>query len=69
MSYRYLFVIHLRIAQRLPNAGIAESFKPPTFFDSQNFHFRVLKEEVDELDFEAVMYSLKRLQGLFDPDS
>lgn len=38
-------------------------------FDSKNFHFRVLDENVAELDFEAVMYSQKRLQGIFGPKS
>lgn len=33
----------------MTNPFIPESFKPPTFFDSENFHFRVLEEEVAEL--------------------
>ena len=53
----------------MPNPFIPESFKPPTFFDSENFHFRVLEEEVAELDFEAVMSSQKRLQGIFGPET
>ncbi len=53
----------------MPNPFIPESFKPPTFFDSENFHFRVLGEEVAELDFEAVMSSQKRLQGIFGPET
>ncbi|AOT08724.1 hypothetical protein [Pseudoalteromonas luteoviolacea] len=53
----------------MPNLFIPESFEPPIIFDSEHFHFRVLEEEVAELDFEAVMSSQKRLQGVFGPKS
>ena len=52
----------------MPNPFIPESFEPPKLFESECFHFRVLEEAVAELDFEAVMSSQKRLQGIFGPE-
>jgi len=45
------------------------NFKPPTVFNSADFHFRILEETLAELDFEAVMSSQSRLQGIFGPNS
>ena len=53
----------------MANLFIPETFELPTFFDCENFHFRVLEESIANLDFEAVMSSQKRLQGIFGPDS
>ena len=53
----------------MPNTFIPESFEVPKFFDTEYFHFRVLEDEIAELDFEAVMSSQKRLQGIFGPES
>ncbi|WP_405597609.1 MULTISPECIES: hypothetical protein [unclassified Pseudoalteromonas] len=47
------------------NPFISETYEPPKSFDSESFHFRVLDDEVAKLDFEAVMSSQKRLQGIF----
>lgn len=51
------------------NHFIPESFEVAKSFDTECFHFRVLEDEVAELDFEAVMSSQKRLQGVFGPGS
>ena len=51
------------------NKFVSESFEPPRVFDCENFHFRVLDEDVAELDFEAVISSQERLQGIFGPKS
>lgn len=48
---------------------IPETFEPPGCFESSDFHFRVLEEQVAEQDFEAVTSSQKRLQGIFGPTS
>ncbi len=48
---------------------IADNFEAPRCFDSKNFHFRVLEEQVAEQDFEAINSSQKRLQGIFGPTS
>lgn len=53
----------------MPNTFIPESFEVPKFFDTEYFHFRVLEDEIAKLDFEAVMSSQKRLQGIFGPES
>ena len=53
----------------MPNLFISETYEPPKIFDNECFHFRVLKSEVAELDFEAVMSSQKRLQGIFGSGS
>lgn len=44
---------------------ISETFDPPKTFENEYFHFRVLDDEIAELDYEAVMSSQKRLQGVF----
>jgi hypothetical protein len=49
----------------MPKNFIPESFDIPTLLDTEKFHFRVLEESIAELDFEAVMSSQKRLQGIF----
>ncbi|MBQ4835750.1 hypothetical protein [Pseudoalteromonas luteoviolacea] len=48
---------------------IPDTFEPPLYFDSANFYFRVLEEQVAQLDFDAVMSSQQRLQGIFGPNS
>lgn len=48
---------------------ISDIYKPPKNFDNEYFHFRVLEGKIAELDFEAVMSSQKRLQGIFGSDS
>jgi len=48
---------------------ISETYQPPQSFDNEHFHFRVLEDEIAELDFEAVMSSQKRLQGIFGPST
>lgn len=53
----------------MSNIFIPDSFEVPTSLDTEHFHFRVLDDEVAELDFEAVMSSQKRLQGIFGPES
>lgn len=53
----------------MPKNFIPESFNIPKFLDSEKFHFRVLEEIIAELDFEAVMSSQKKLQGIFGIDS
>jgi len=53
----------------MPTPFISETYQPPKSFDNKYFHFRVLESEVAELDFEAVMSSQKRLQGIFGSDS
>jgi hypothetical protein len=49
----------------MPIPFISETYAPPKSFDNEYFHFRVLEGDVAELDFEAVMSSQKRLQGIF----
>ena len=49
----------------MPNLFIPESFEIPKSLDTEYFHFRVLEDEIAELDYEAVMSSQKRLQGIF----
>ena len=49
----------------MPENFIPKSFVIPKFLDSDKFHFRVLDDSIAELDFEAVMSSQKRLQGIF----
>lgn len=51
------------------NLFISENFEPPKSFNNEYFHFRVLEGEVAELDYEAVMSSQKRLQGIFGAGS
>ncbi len=46
---------------------IPNSFEVPRFFETTDFHFRVLEDAVAELDYEAVMSSQKRLKGIFGP--
>jgi hypothetical protein len=53
----------------MPNTLIPQYFEAPTLFNSEYFHLRVLEESVAELDFEAVMSSKKRLQGIFGLES
>ena len=53
----------------MPDPFISETYEPPKSFDNEYFYFRVLEDEVAELDFEAVMSSQKRLQGIFGSDS
>lgn len=53
----------------MPKPFIADSYEPPKSFDNPVFHFRVLEEQVAELDFEAVMSSQQRLQGIFGSGS
>jgi len=48
---------------------ISDIYNPPKNFDNEYFHFRVLEGKIAELDFEAVMSSQKRLQGIFGSDS
>lgn len=48
---------------------ITDTFDPPKSFDNRYFHFTVLNDDVAELDFEAVMSSQKRLQGIFGSGS
>ncbi|ABZ75337.1 conserved hypothetical protein [Shewanella halifaxensis HAW-EB4] len=48
---------------------IADNFEPPRCFESTYFHFRVLEDQVAALDFDAVMSSQQRLQGIFGPAS
>ena len=49
----------------MPNPFISETYEPPKIFNDKYFHFRVLEDEIAELDYEAVMSSQKRLQGIF----
>jgi hypothetical protein len=44
---------------------IDEAFVVPTSLDTEHFHFRILEDSIAALDFEAVMSSQKRLQGIF----
>ncbi|MDK1286836.1 hypothetical protein [Pseudoalteromonas umbrosa] len=53
----------------MPNLFIPQCFEIPKCFDTEDFHFRVLDDAVAELDFDAVMSSQKRLQGVFGPES
>lgn len=53
----------------MPSEFIPEFFEAPKFFDTEFFHFRILEAEIAKLDFEAVMSSQKRLQGIFGPES
>lgn len=53
----------------MPKSFISDTYQPPKSFNTEHFHFRVLDDEVAELDFEAVMSSQKRLQGIFGLDS
>jgi len=53
----------------MPNFFISKNYEPPKSFDNKYFHFRVLEGEVAKLDFDAVMSSQKRLQGIFGSDS
>jgi len=48
---------------------IPNSFEPPIVFSTQNFHFRILEEELAEVDLAAVMSSQSRLEGIFGPES
>lgn len=48
---------------------IDASFEPPKSFDSSHFHFCMLEPSVAALDYEAVMSSQKRLQGMFGKQS
>jgi hypothetical protein len=48
---------------------IVETYQPPKTFDCKCFYFRVLEESIAKLDFEAVMSSQERLQGVFGIDS
>ncbi|MBB1268195.1 hypothetical protein [Shewanella sp. SR44-3] len=49
----------------MPSNFIDETFTVPTSLDTEHFHFRILEESIAALDFEAVMSSQKRLQGIF----
>lgn len=49
----------------MPSNFIDEAFVVPTSLDTEHFHFRMLEESIAALDFEAVMSSQKRLQGVF----
>lgn len=44
---------------------IHESFVAPISLDTEHFHLKVLEDSLATLDFEAVMSSQKRLQGIF----
>ncbi|UCX05635.1 hypothetical protein [Shewanella glacialimarina] len=44
---------------------IHKSFVVPLFLNTEHFYFRVLEDSIADLDFEAVMSSQKRLQGIF----
>ncbi|RZF81498.1 hypothetical protein EXT46_09880 [Pseudoalteromonas sp. CO325X] len=48
---------------------IPDNFEAPKRFDTESFHLRVLEEAVAELDFDAVVSSQQRLQGVFGPES
>ncbi|MEZ9198625.1 hypothetical protein [Shewanella sp. 10N.286.54.B9] len=49
----------------VPALFIPQDFVVPKTFDCQYFHFRVLEDTISELDYEAVMSSHLRLQGMF----
>ncbi|WP_085299318.1 hypothetical protein [Cognaticolwellia mytili] len=51
------------------NCFIPDSFEVPETFVSEHFYLKVLDENIAELDFEAVVSSRKRLQGIFGPKS
>jgi hypothetical protein len=44
---------------------IHDAFVVPTTLDTEHFHLRMLEDSIAALDFEAVMSSQKRLQGIF----
>ncbi len=48
---------------------LPRGFSAPRTHSTALFHFRVLEEAVEAEDYEAVMSSQKRLQGIFGPDS
>ncbi|MEM5549259.1 hypothetical protein HJP15_06750 [Pseudoalteromonas sp. NEC-BIFX-2020_002] len=48
---------------------IPNTFIPPTTFQTDHFYFKVLDDDIAELDYAAVMSSQKRLQGIFGPAS
>jgi hypothetical protein len=49
----------------MPSHFIQDAFVVPTSLDTEDFHFRMLEDSIAALDFEAVMSSQKRLQGIF----
>lgn len=49
----------------MPSNFIHESFDVPKFLDTEHFHLKVLEDSLAKFDFEAVMSSQKRLQGIF----
>jgi len=49
----------------MPPNFIHESFVVPISLGTEHFHLRVLEDSLAKLDFEAVMSSQKRLQGIF----
>lgn len=49
----------------MPLSFIDETFVIPLSLDTEYFHVRVLEDSLAKLDFEAVMSSQKRLQGIF----
>ncbi|OUL55865.1 hypothetical protein [Pseudoalteromonas ulvae] len=53
----------------MPSNFIHESFIAPISLATDKFHLRVLEDSLAKLDFEAVMSSQKRLQGIFGLDS
>jgi len=53
----------------MKNTFIPLDFKPPSSFSCEPFHFTVLTETLATLDFDAVMSSQKRLQGIFGENS
>ncbi|ESP91460.1 hypothetical protein [Pseudoalteromonas luteoviolacea] len=53
----------------MTNPFIPDTFDPPLYFDSADFYFVVLEEQVAKFDFDAVMSSQQRLQGIFGPGS
>jgi hypothetical protein len=48
---------------------IPDHFEAPKGFETDEFYFRVLDDDIAELDFEAVMSSQIRLKGIFGPGS
>lgn len=53
----------------MPSTFIHESFVVPKSLNTEHFHLRVLEDSLAKVDFEAVMSSQKRLQGIFGLDS
>ncbi|TCI01061.1 hypothetical protein EZV61_19350 [Corallincola luteus] len=53
----------------MPTQFIPQSYKVPKTLETNQFFFRVLEENVAELDYEAVMSSRERLKSIFGPNS